>query len=142
MHAYTHSNMCTYILTHIHENTHAHAHAHTQAHTHTYTHVSMHTCSCIHTFIQTRTSICTYMHTHIDTQIHIDTYTHTHSAPFEIAGLGLALTLSLGAQPLYEQALVCLSNKQKSTRADVDHLFAKWRNPVFLNGVGLICLAI
>ena len=143
MHTHTQTCVHTYLHTYMKTHTHAHAHTYAHAHTHTYTHVSMHTCSCIHTFIQTRTSICTYMHTHIDTQIHIDTYTHTHSAPFEIAGLGLALTLSLGAQPLYEQALVCLSNKQKSTRADVDHFIAKWRvTVVFSNCFRLIYLAI
>ena len=32
-----------------------------------------------------------------------------------------------------EQALVCLSNKKKSTRADVDHFIAKWRVTVFFS---------
>ena len=42
-----------------------------------------------------------------------------------------------------EQALVCLCNKYKTTRADVDHLFAKWRRTVFFsNSFGLIYLAI
>jgi len=42
-----------------------------------------------------------------------------------------------------EQALVFLSNNQKPTRADVDHLFAEWRITVFFsNCVGLIYLAI
>jgi len=31
-----------------------------------------------------------------------------------------------GREAWNEQALVCLSNKQKSTRADVDHFIAKW----------------
>jgi len=42
-----------------------------------------------------------------------------------------------------EQALVCLSNKEKTTRADVDHFIAKWRITVFFsNWFGLIYLAI
>jgi len=43
----------------------------------------------------------------------------------------------------YEQALVCLSNTKKSTRADVDHLLATWRITVGNSyWVGLISLAI
>ena len=43
----------------------------------------------------------------------------------------------------YEQALVCLSNKSKSTRADVDHFLAKWRVTVFVsNCFGLIYVSI
>jgi len=55
----------------------------------------------------------------------------------ETCGRARCLTLR------YEQALVCLSNKKKSTRADVDHLIAKWRvTVVFSNCFRLIYSAI
>ena len=80
-----HTNVCTYMYTHIHEYTHARAHTHTYAHTHTRTHAHTHTRTRTHNIYMhahirmhayTHTGACTHTHPCIHVRICMDTHTH------------------------------------------------------------------
>ena len=89
IHAYTHTNIHTYIIrqggtqtTHIHTLIHTGIHTYRQAYIHTHIH------ACIHTYVQITHTYCSihphmthiYRHTHMHTHIHTDNnaYMHTH----------------------------------------------------------------